>query len=81
MARDIVRVSSLEEKRKMPAVSANRQNTPTTASSPTKSRIASGGMYSPSVEIATATIMKAAASATTRHVPLMLRGRDTSGLG
>ena len=31
-------------KRMIPAVSANRQKTPTTASRPTKIRIASGGM-------------------------------------
>ena len=81
MARDRVCVSPADENRKIPAVSANRQNTPTTASRPTNTRITSGGMYSPSVEIATATTMNAAASATTRHRPEMLRVRESSGLG
>jgi hypothetical protein len=65
----------------MPAVSAKRQKTPTTASRPTNTRIRSDGMYSPNAEIATATMMKAAASATTRHRLEAPRERESSGVG
>jgi hypothetical protein len=60
---------------------ANRQKTPTTASSARKTRMRSGGMRSPSCESPMATTMKNAASAATRQSPAALRGWLNSGLG